>query len=158
MKKLFLALFSIALITSYSCKKKTCDLTQSSVVATASEITTIQNYLTTNSLTATQHSDGFFYSITKAGSGLAPDLCSSITLKYKGTLLNGNVFDQSTSNITFLLKDLIVGWQKGLPLIQKGGSIRLYIPPSMGYGSNTSSGLPANSTLIFDIDLVGVEN
>lgn len=158
MKNFLLVFFSISLITSYSCKKKTCDLTQSSVVASASEITTIQNHLTANSLTATQHQDGFFYNITKAGSGIAPDLCSSITLKYKGTLLNGNVFDQSTTNITFLLKDLIIGWQKGLPLIQKGGSIRLYIPPSMGYGSNTSSGLPANSTLIFDIDLVGVEN
>ena len=59
---------------------------------------------------------------------------------------------------SFQLKNLIIGWQKGIPLIQKGGSIRLYIPPSMGYGSKSSSSIPANSTLIFDIDLVGVVN
>ncbi|MBK7763635.1 MAG: FKBP-type peptidyl-prolyl cis-trans isomerase [Bacteroidetes bacterium] len=149
-----LVLLSLSIV---NCNKNKCDLVASSIVASAAEITAIQNHLTANGLTATQHSSGLFYDITNAGSGDNPNLCSSVTVKYKGTLLNGFIFDQSTSNVSFPLKQLIVGWQLGLPLLKKGGSIKLYVPPSLGYGSASQSGIPANSTLIFTIDLVGVE-
>ncbi|HNB81215.1 MAG TPA: FKBP-type peptidyl-prolyl cis-trans isomerase [Chitinophagaceae bacterium] len=139
-----------------SCNKNKCDLQESTKTADTSEIHVIENYLNSKGITATQAPSGFFYVIGNAGSGTRPNLCSSVTVKYKGTLLNGSVFDQSTSNVSFPLQNLIVGWQKGLPLIQKGGQITLYIPPSLGYGSYAQSGIPANSTLIFDIDLVGV--
>ncbi len=129
---------------------------QSGIIASASEIATIQNYLSTHSLTATQHSCGLFYSITDPGTGDTPDLCSSVTVRYKGTLTNGSIFDQSTSNVSFPLSNLIIGWQQGIPLIKKGGKITLYVPPSLGYGSMSQSGIPGNSTLIFDIELIGV--
>jgi FKBP-type peptidyl-prolyl cis-trans isomerase FkpA len=54
------------------------------------------------------------------------------------------------------LGQLIVGWQKGLPLISSGGKITLYIPPSLGYGSAAAGSIPANSILIFDIELISV--
>lgn len=158
MRKIWLILLLAPLFLAPACKKDKCDLQESSLVASAAEIAVIQNYLTANSLTATQHSSGIFYSISSEGSGDSPNLCSSITVKYKGMLLNGSVFDESTTNVSFPLINLIVGWQKGLPLITKGGRIRLYIPPSLGYGSASQSGIPGNSTLIFDIDLVGVVN
>lgn len=147
---------TILALSLVNCNKNKCDLEASSIVASAVEITTIQNHLTANSLNATQHSSGLFYEITNAGSGDNPNLCSSVTVKYKGTLLNGSVFDESSSNVSFPLKQLIVGWQLGLPLLKKGGSIKLYVPPSLGYGSASQSGIPANSTLIFTIDLVDV--
>ena len=156
MRKIALYILLGATIFSYSCKKKTCDEKASSMVASATEIAAIKNYLTANSLTATEHSSGLFYSINSQGSGDRPDLCSSVTVKYKGSLLNGSVFDQSIANVSFPLKNLIIGWQKGIPLIQKGGKIKLYVPPSLGYGSSGTSGIPGNSTLIFEIDLVDV--
>ena len=60
------------------------------------------------------------------------------------------------------LGELIPGWQKGIPLIKKGGEVKLYIPPSLGYGSqNVTSGgvvvVPANSILIFDVQLADVQ-
>ena len=156
MKDIILPLFFALVSLLTSCKKDKCDAEESALVASAAEISTIQNHLTTNSISATQHSSGLFYTIINEGSGNSPSLCASVTVKYKGTLLNGTVFDESAGNTSFILKNLIVGWQKGIPLIKKGGKIKLYVPPSLGYGSASQSGIPGNSTLIFDIDLVGV--
>ncbi len=77
---------------------------------------------------------------------------------YTGKLVNGTVFDQTPAgaNATLVLGQLIVGWQKGLPLIGTGGKITLYIPPSLGYGSSAVGSVPANSILIFDIELAGI--
>ena len=156
MRRIITPLLAIALTFLFpACKKTTCNLHQSGLIASAAEIATIQNYLTTNSLTATQHSNGLFYSITDAGTGDSPDLCSSVTVRYKGSLTNGVIFDQSTNNVSFPLSNLIIGWQHGIPLIKKGGKITLYIPPSLGYGSASQSGIPGNSTLIFEIELIG---
>ena len=166
MKNIFLG-FIILSVVCISCSKKdtTCNLNDSNITASAGETANVQAYLTSQGITATQHSSGFFYRITQAATGKAVvNLCSSIIIKYSGKLTNGTVFDQTPSGETslFVLGQLIVGWQKGLPLISSGGKITLYIPPSLGYGSTdvkNSAGaviVPANSILIFDIDLLGV--
>ncbi len=67
---------------------------------------------------------------------------------------NGNVFDKSTAPVAYSLLNLITGWKNGLPLIKKGGKIKLYIPPALGYGQNQYQSIPGNSILIFDIDLL----
>lgn len=169
MNKCFFAILAIVLFSA-GCSKSGndgCGLTEAQVTASASEIATIQSYLSTNGLTATQHSSGIFYTIVSAGTGTTtPAVCSSITVKYTGRLLNGTVFDNNNGNVVpaqFLLGQLIAGWQKGIPLIKKGGSIKMYIPPSLGYGSQdvrNGAGvvvIPGNSTLIFDMDLLDVQ-
>ena len=156
MKRGLYFLLLCVLFCSPACKKASCTLPESTVVASSSEIATIQNFLTTHGLTALQHSSGFFYSISDGGNGDTPTLCSNVGVTYKGTLLNGSIFDQSTSMVSFPLANLIVGWQKGIPLVRTGGKITLYVPPSMGYGNTAISGIPANSTLIFEITLVSV--
>jgi len=127
-------------------------------VPTAAEIASLQSYLSSKSITATQHSGGFFYVINVQGTGPAPMLSSTITVKYTGKLTNDVIFDQDlTGNARFLLSNLILGWRRGLPLIQKGGSITLYIPPSLGYGCNPTGSIPAGSNLIFTIELLDVQ-
>ncbi len=157
MKQIFLLLLSSILLLT-QCKKDTCDLADSTKVATAAEIADIKAYLTTNGLTATEHGSGIHYQIQTAGNNSKPNLCSDVSVKYSGMLLNGTVFDQSTSTVTFPLKNLIVGWQLGIPLVGKGGKIKLFIPASLAYGSITQPKIPANSHLIFDIELVSFIN
>lgn len=145
-------------------KNNECGYSEPAIVAPANEVTDVQNYLTTNSITATQHSSGLFYTINSQGSGQSiVNLCSIVSTKYTGKLTNGSVFDSSGNNIVpFELGQLIVGWQKGLPLISKGGKITLYIPPTLGYGSNdvkNSAGvviIPKNSIIIFEIELIDI--
>jgi FKBP-type peptidyl-prolyl cis-trans isomerase FkpA len=105
-----------------------------------------------------------YYSIDAAGSGNTPTICSYVSVKYKGMLTNGNIFDQSSSPVSFQLGGLIESWKKGIPLIKPGGKIKLYCPPSLAYGSQVikdGSGnvvIPANSILIFEVELVSVSN
>ncbi len=163
MKNILLG-FVILSTVLISCGKKdtTCNRTDSNVTASATEVTNLETYLSSASITsATKHPSGFYYKITQTGTGqLVANLCSVITIKYIGKLTNGTVFDQTPTGTAanFTLGQLITGWQKGVPLISVGGKITLYIPPSLGYGSNASGTIPANSILIFDIELVGVTN
>jgi FKBP-type peptidyl-prolyl cis-trans isomerase FkpA len=135
---------------------------QDNTVAPTSEQNAVKAYLDSNKITATLSQSGFYYSIVSQGSGSTPNLCSHITVSYKGQLTDGTIFDQENDQI-FTLGDLIDGWKKGLPLIQSGGEIKLYIPPSLGYGSTgykDNSGnviVPQNSILIFDINLLSVQ-
>jgi FKBP-type peptidyl-prolyl cis-trans isomerase FkpA len=140
---------------------KGCPYKESGTVAPVSEQQQVEAYLSANNITAVKHSSGLYYQIVAQGSGAAPQLCSAISVGYTGKLTNGDTFDQQNL-ITFDLGRVIVGWQKGLPLIQKGGHIRLYIPPSLGYGAydiKNNMGtviIPANSILIFDVEMFDV--
>ena len=121
---------------------------------------TLEQYITRANLTSTVTKDsrGFYYQILTPGTGATPTLSSKVTVFYKGTLTNGNVFDQTNANpVTFGLNQLILGWQYGIPLVKAGGRVMLYLPPSLGYGSQTTGSIPANSVLIFDITLQSVQ-
>ena len=138
-----------------SCKKN------DDLVAPASEVQVIQQYLTANGLTAIHDPSGIFYSISVPGTGDSyPALNTQVSVKYRGTFLDGKVFDESTDPITYPLGGFIVGWQKGVAKLKKGGKMKLYVPPTLGYGNvdrKDDQGniiIPANSTLIFDIELV----
>lgn len=114
----------------------------------------IEQYLADNSLQATRHESGIYYNISTPGTGANPSISSTVTVKYKGYLLNNNVFDQSVNGIQFPLSNLIPGWQIAIPLLKKGGKGTFYIPSQLGYGPSGQGSIPANSVLIFDIELV----
>ena len=157
MREVILCLLAVAFLSG-SCKKGDgCPYSETNITASAAEEQTITNYLSGNGLTATRHSSGMYYSIVQPGSGATAGLCSNLLVNYSGKLANGSVFDQK-NDAMFVLGAVIAGWQKGIPLIHKGGQIRLYIPPSLGYGSaDVKNGstvvIPANSMLIFDVTL-----
>jgi FKBP-type peptidyl-prolyl cis-trans isomerase FkpA len=161
-KKLVLGLVLLSSLILSSCLKdkenvvNNC-VTNTTGIPTVAEIADLQAYLTSKNITATQDSRGFFYIITNPGSGVTPTLTSKVTVKYVGTLTNGNQFDSNNTGIAFTLNTLIKGWQYGIPLIQKGGSIKLYLPPTLGYGCSSAGAIPPGSNLIFTIDLVDVQ-
>ncbi len=126
-------------------------------IPTAAEITSLQNYLTPRGIIATQHPGGFFYIILAQGIGPTPNINSGVTIKYTGTLENGTVFDQNQSGYTTVLSQLILGFQRGLPIIQKGGAIKLFLPPSLGYGCAQTGLIPPGSNLIFEVELTNVQ-
>lgn len=126
------------------------------VKAPAAEIQAVKDYLTASGITATQHCSGLFYTIDAMGTGAAPNVCSDISVTYEGKLTNGNVFDAKSSPISFNLSGVITGWKNSIPLIKSGGRIYLYIPPSLAYGNAASASVPANSILVFRVELVSV--
>lgn len=119
----------------------------------------IEKFIKENNINATKDETGLYYEILNPGVGnvtITPN--SRVTIKYEGKLLNGKVFDNGGGKEqTFVLGQLISGWQIGLPKIQKGGEIRLLIPPSLGYGDRSAGEIPANSPLDFNIKLINVQ-
>lgn len=115
----------------------------------------IIDYLSMNSLDAEEDPSGIFYIIEEPGSGNRPGLDSLVTVCYKGYLLDGTVFDETQDGVpvTFLLANLIEGWQIALPLLEEGGKGTFIIPSNLGFGSNPPPGIPSNAVLIFDIEL-----
>ena len=163
MKKILLACITLILFLSfYSCRVRDngCGFElDPTIKAPDSEIVRLDNYITANTITATKDPRGFYYNITTAGAGATPGQCTQVGVTYVGTLITGAEFDRANSNIFFQLGSLIYGWRLGIPLIKKGGKIRLYLPPSFGYGQTdvkNASGvvtIPKNSLLIFDVNL-----
>ncbi|MBL7767238.1 MAG: FKBP-type peptidyl-prolyl cis-trans isomerase [Chitinophagaceae bacterium] len=101
-------------------------------------------------------SSGLTYLITQEGTGAYPTSTSTVQVNYKGYLTTGAVFDESTSPVTFPLTNVIKGWQEGIPKLREGGKGMLFIPSALGYGAQAQSGIPANSVLIFEVDLLDV--
>ncbi len=121
----------------------------------------IDQYILDNNITGVlTHSSGLRYKFIEEGTGTKPQLYHYIRVKYKGSLMSdGSVFDETAagkSYSTFLLSGTVQGWQIGLPLIPEGSSAVLYIPSSLAYGSFAREGIPANSNLIFEVDLIDV--
>ncbi|MEL6141809.1 MAG: FKBP-type peptidyl-prolyl cis-trans isomerase [Bacteroidota bacterium] len=116
----------------------------------------IEDYLAANSLEADRDANGLYYRIEDPGGEARPNINSSIEIMYRGELLDGTVFDQSPEgqSRTFALGGLIPGWQLGLQRIGRGGKIHLYIPSRLGYGARVQDLIPANSVLVFEIDLI----
>ena len=161
MKCFFAFLSGVILFSSCSKKMDECKYDACAIAAPASEVTELEAYLSSASITATKHCSGMYYTIDAAGSGASATACSTVGVTYKGQLTNGSVFDQRSTS--FQLDQVIEAWTKGVPLIKTGGKIKLYCPPSLAYGSQVvrdpvtgNTVIPANSILIFEVELTGV--
>ena len=154
-KYILAALMAVGLMTG--CKKESCGYDECAVKAPASEIQAVQNYLASQNITnAIQHCSGLFYVIDTLGTGQHPNACAGVSVRYKGMLTNGSVFDPGPS-ASFSLREVITGWRNGIPLIRAGGKIRLYVPPTLGYGAGGfPPSIPGNSILIFEVGLDAV--
>jgi FKBP-type peptidyl-prolyl cis-trans isomerase len=109
---------------------------------------------------------GLCYEITKPGSGPNAKATDTVKAHYTGTLINGTVFDtsrqprqpgQPVEPAEFPLDQVIPGWTEGLQKINKGGMIKLYIPPQLAYGDEGRPGIPPASTLIFDVEIIDIK-
>lgn len=106
---------------------------------------------------------GLQYKIIKQGTGPIPKLENSVTVHYKGTLLNGKEFDSSYDRgkgepITISLDHVIKGWQEAVTMMPVGSKWEIYVPADLAYGDRANGpDITPNSTLVFDIDLIAIK-
>lgn len=106
---------------------------------------------------------GLQYKIITEGSGTPPKAESQITAHYKGSLIDGKVFDSSYDRgepAQFGVSQVIDGWKEALQLMKPGSKWQLFIPANLAYGENQMQGSPIepNSVLIFDVELISVDD
>jgi FKBP-type peptidyl-prolyl cis-trans isomerase len=96
------------------------------------------------------------------GTGAQAVAGKKVTVNYSGTLTNGTKFDSSYDrnqpfSFTLGAGEVIKGWDQGVAGMKVGGKRKLVIPASLGYGAQANGSIPANSTLVFEVELLGVE-
>lgn len=107
---------------------------------------------------------GLKYTDLVVGTGPSPRPGQSAVVHYTGTLTDGTKFDSSRDKgqpYTFVLQSnppsVIKGWDEGVATMKVGGRRRLVVPPALGYGPRPRTGIPPNSTLVFDVELLDVK-
>ena len=148
MRLIILVFSMIAVLTG--CSKKN----DGGCTTAAEDDAKMQDYISVNGITATKHASGMYYQIIEPGSGATPTINSTVKANYTGKYTNNTSFDAGVAS--FPLTGVIEGWQIGIPLIKQGGKIKLIIPPYLAYGCNDYRGIPGNSVLVFDVELLEV--
>jgi FKBP-type peptidyl-prolyl cis-trans isomerase FkpA len=103
---------------------------------------------------------GLQYKVLKEGTGIAPKATDVVKVHYRGTLIDGTEFDSSYKRnqpAEFQLNQVIPGWTEGLQLMKVGSKYQLTLPSNLGYGERGNQGIPGNSVLIFDVELLEVK-
>jgi len=104
---------------------------------------------------------GLQYKVIQAGTGKTPKASDTVTVNYKGTLIDGTEFDSSYRRgqpASFPVKGVIPGWTEALQLMKEGAKWELYIPSNLAYGERGAGrNIAPNSTLIFEVELISVK-
>tara|TARA_R110001592_G_scaffold177076_2_gene417343 strand:- start:157214 stop:157903 length:690 start_codon:yes stop_codon:yes gene_type:complete len=103
---------------------------------------------------------GLQYKVLTEGKGPQPSGSDIVKVHYTGSLINGEVFDSSIERgqpVTFPLNGVIAGWTEALQLMPTGSKWQLYIPADLAYGANGNRSIGPNETLLFDVELIGIE-
>lgn len=110
----------------------------------------------------TRTNSGLYYQDLIVGTGAVAQAGTRVSVYYTGWLSNGLKFDERTSGTPFSFPlgqgVVIEGWDEGVAGMKVGGKRKLVIPPSLGYGSRAQGSIPANSVLVFEVDLLAVTN
>lgn len=105
--------------------------------------------------------NGVLYKVITAGDGATPTLDSTVTVHYRGTLVDGSEFDSSyrrNEPTSFPLGSIIPGWQEVLQIMKVGSKWEVVIPPQLAYGENGAPpAIPPNATLVFEIELLEIQ-
>jgi FKBP-type peptidyl-prolyl cis-trans isomerase FkpA len=139
-----LGLFALAALITISCKKEDqMEIDQQ----------LINDFLIERGWDAQSTDSGLYYVIEEPGSDDHPTIQDVVTVSYIGLFLDGSIFDVGT-DITFPLTNVIRGWQEGIPLFGKGGKGWLIVPSHLAYGNTLKPGIPPNSVLAFQVELI----
>lgn len=104
---------------------------------------------------------GLMYKVLTPADGEKPKETDTVEVHYKGTLTDGTQFDSSydrQQTATFPLNRVIPGWTEGVQLMTVGSKFQFVIPPELAYGEQDTPSIPANSTLVFDVELIAIDN
>ena len=116
----------------------------------------IEAYIKSKNLELERSESGLYFTIIEEGEGDEILYSNNVSFTYKGTLLNGDVFDEQNEPVTFKVNQLIGAWKEIMLDLKKGGKAFLITPPQLGYGDRELDKIPANSILVFEMEVTDV--
>lgn len=118
----------------------------------------IQIFLKENNWTAERSESGLYLEVLEEGTGQPIPIDAKVLVTYKGSLINGQSFDQTGAEPVLLhTRTLIDGWREALLSLNVGGSARMVIPPNLGYKNQELPKIPKNSILVFEIKIHNIQ-
>lgn len=117
----------------------------------------IKAYVEKNKLEFQRSSSGLYYQIIEEGEGKPILFTNVVSFTYKGTFLNGDIFDEQKKPVEFEVRQLIGAWKEIMLNLKPGGKAFLIAPPQLGYGDRELDDIPANSILVYEIEVHGVK-
>ncbi|MEO1513704.1 MAG: FKBP-type peptidyl-prolyl cis-trans isomerase [Bacteroidota bacterium] len=123
----------------------------------------LADWLAEKGIMAESTADGLYYAMDQAGNGAIPKTGDYVMLRYSGRLLDSTLFDQSPADDPFVFqlgyRQVILGWELGIPLMRVGSKMRLYVPASLAYGNRgAGNSIPPNAHLQYELELLKVMN
>lgn len=118
----------------------------------------IKDYLKQENIDCERSESGLYYNIIEPGEGELIQYKDLVSFTYKGTLLDGTVFDEQLEEpVEFKVNELIGAWKEIMLQLRKGGKAFLVAPPQIGYGDHQLNDIPQNSILVFEMEVVDVK-
>lgn len=155
MKKIILAV-SVLVVVAIGCLKKE-DVKPCVSRTVAEDLPAMKKFATDSAITYQEHSSGILYQIIEPGTGATPNANSNVSARYRGRLLNGDLFDQSATPVDFNLSGVIQGWTIALQLLKEGGKMKMIIPSVLAYDCHPYYVAFHNQPLYFYVELVSVK-
>ncbi|XOV67410.1 MAG: FKBP-type peptidyl-prolyl cis-trans isomerase [Fluviicola sp.] len=116
----------------------------------------IERFLKKKEIKYVRSSSGLYYKIVDPGEGELIKLKDRVRFTYKGTFLNGKVFDERKDPVEFDVQTLIGAWKEVMLYLRPGGKAFIVSPPQLGYGEHDLDGIPPNSILVFELEVKSV--
>ena len=116
----------------------------------------IEKYLKKKNIDCEKSASGLYYKIIEEGEGEYIHFTSKVSVTYKGTLLNGDIFDEQTEPIEMAVTDQINAWKELMLQLKKGSKAYMVVPPHLGYGQYEVDKISSNSILVFELEVVDV--
>jgi FKBP-type peptidyl-prolyl cis-trans isomerase FkpA len=119
--------------------------------------TEITKYLDDKDIKCERSESGLYFKIIEEGEGELIQFRDHVTFTYKGELINGDIFDNQKDPVEFAVDDLIGAWKEIMLQVKQGSKVYLVAPPQLGYGSRKLDDIPANSILIYEMEILEVK-
>ncbi|MBL4863095.1 MAG: FKBP-type peptidyl-prolyl cis-trans isomerase [Crocinitomicaceae bacterium] len=117
----------------------------------------IQQYLNKHNISCEKSPSGLYYKIIEEGEGKKIQFKDHVSFKYRGEFVDGTVFDEQETPVEYKVEALIGAWKEIMLELKKGGKAYLIAPPQLGYGTHDLDDIPANSILIYELEVVDVK-
>ena len=118
---------------------------------------TIREWIRQQNIQYKSTDSGLYYYFENRGQGQKIKYTDSVTVQFKGTLLDSTIFEIEKVPVTFAVNEVIIAWKEVLLMSERKAKIKIIVPPQLGYGNHKLDKIPQNSILLYEIEIIDIK-